>query len=642
MIVARWFWPTLVVLALVIAANHLEYHLRPRPDPGPGPVVRAEAGPDGHTTIALRESTEDSALTFARLGAWDFKPGRPAPADLQGLNGQMVTITGFMYPLGPGDQLSTFCLLRSTQTCCYGPRPQFTQYLLVETTAPVALERLAPVTVHGRFQLDPQPAQGYVYRLEAATVSAHATHPVDPEIWARDHGRDRWRWAILDQPGLVAEPPVLPPDLAALEGRRMVVDGAVHHRQETTLLVAATAPGQGPVPGLRQALTIHLAEGQTPTEAPFGAWEGLLRITADPGQWPDLGVVRLEDARPLPTQIAAMDDRRLIPPEVEILLVVILILTGVQRRPAALLLLLVPGWGMAQDVLLAEVGARRITLAQVQQGLPKDLFGPLRQEARTRRLDRLIRQAKAATVFTDLGQDPRPDAVEAAYRTFLARPMPLACGCHTVTTYAEYLTMSALTDAEVREELRWELAESAELERSWQAAHPGEAGAQALLATHGPALRASTIRLWLIPFYAGHEESLPPDPNAPCWTRALAARQRLDAGIPFSTVAQEAGCFHAEDQPAGDAGLVPRDDPLTAGAASGTPPAVPPDTLSPPLPTDFGVVLLRWRELTDAEVLSHRRATADWERRLALRNLMEAVPVHWTAEGQKVLGKPRP
>ena len=46
--------------------------------------------------------------------------------------------------------------------------------LPVEMKEPVKFERFAPVTVNGRFFVDPQPKQGYIYRMEGESVASAA------------------------------------------------------------------------------------------------------------------------------------------------------------------------------------------------------------------------------------------------------------------------------------------------------------------------------------------------------------------------------------------------------------------------------------------------------------------------------------
>ena len=139
-----------------------------------GVLIQTEKGPSGHSTIGIDESTilEDSTktlmLTFSRLMAWEYDADNhtPPPERVEKLDGRKVKLTGFMYPLQQGDSIQYFCLLRTTQTCCYGPRPQFNQYVFVEMDAPTSFFRLDPVSCVGKFRVEPAPDEGYIYRIE--------------------------------------------------------------------------------------------------------------------------------------------------------------------------------------------------------------------------------------------------------------------------------------------------------------------------------------------------------------------------------------------------------------------------------------------------------------------------------------------
>lgn len=137
-------------------------------------VIKDEQGPKGHATIGIDETSLDLdaykkfPLTFATLKTWKFETDNqpPPPEKIKKLDGRLVQLTGFMYPLQEGETIQFFCLLRSTQTCCYGPRPQFNQYVFVEMEKPVAFHRLAPVSCVGTFRVDPAPDEGFIYRME--------------------------------------------------------------------------------------------------------------------------------------------------------------------------------------------------------------------------------------------------------------------------------------------------------------------------------------------------------------------------------------------------------------------------------------------------------------------------------------------
>ncbi|MBI3988725.1 MAG: DUF3299 domain-containing protein [candidate division NC10 bacterium] len=143
---------------------------------GKGTKVRVieERGPTGHQTIGIEESTivedpgKELSLTFSTLMTWPYelKGNSPPPETVKRLDGHRVRIIGFMYPLQEGASIQYFCLLRSTQTCCYGPRPQYNQYIFVEMAKPTTFYRLDPVACIGKFKVDPAPEEGFIYRME--------------------------------------------------------------------------------------------------------------------------------------------------------------------------------------------------------------------------------------------------------------------------------------------------------------------------------------------------------------------------------------------------------------------------------------------------------------------------------------------
>jgi len=143
-------------------------------------LIQEEKGPSGHSTIGIVESsiaedtTKTLALTFSRLMTWkyDADNNTPPPEVIKTLDGRKVKLTGFMYPLQQGDSIRYFCLLRTTLTCCYGPRPQFNQYAFVEMDAPTPFFRLDPVSCVGKFRVEPTPDEGYIYRIEGETCES--------------------------------------------------------------------------------------------------------------------------------------------------------------------------------------------------------------------------------------------------------------------------------------------------------------------------------------------------------------------------------------------------------------------------------------------------------------------------------------
>jgi hypothetical protein len=141
-----------------------------------------EKGPAGHKTIGIDESSlgedagKETILTFTSLMKWEYdaKKNSSPPESVKKLDGRKVRIMGFMYPLQEGANIQNFCLLRSTQTCCYGPKPQYNQYIFVEMAKPTQFRRLDPVSCVGVLKVNPSPDEGFIYRMEGISCQAVA------------------------------------------------------------------------------------------------------------------------------------------------------------------------------------------------------------------------------------------------------------------------------------------------------------------------------------------------------------------------------------------------------------------------------------------------------------------------------------
>ncbi len=139
--------------------------------------VRKEKGFAGHNTIGIDEdsvvvdTTKELQLTFSTLMTWEYEvdDNTSPPESVKKLDGRKVSLAGFMYPLQEGKSIEFFALLRTTQTCHYGPRPQYNQFVFVEMGKPTKFYRLDPVSCTGKFWVDPAPDEGFIYRMEGET-----------------------------------------------------------------------------------------------------------------------------------------------------------------------------------------------------------------------------------------------------------------------------------------------------------------------------------------------------------------------------------------------------------------------------------------------------------------------------------------
>lgn len=313
----------LTAILLLFAANHVEYHFRGRAiqkvaKAEPSAVfVRKEDSLAGHNSIGIAENklpdgTDQPFLRFATLGDWDFDsqaPTTPCPDSVESLSGKDTTMVGFMYPLEAGEKLKTFCLLRSTQTCCYGPKPQYNQYVLVEMPQAVKFERLMPVIVEGKFIVDPKPEEGYIYRMEATAVRPAAAE--DPEVDGKEAAQKAhlplFDFALLEDMRPASDQAAAsssPAQLSQLDGQQVVVEGYfLSETKETPPRIRVgkewwDGVSKGVPPNLYNAVMVTPKNQE---EVP-SRWKqkvvftGVLHVTPDRDAWKTRGIVSIEEA----------------------------------------------------------------------------------------------------------------------------------------------------------------------------------------------------------------------------------------------------------------------------------------------------------------------------------------------------------
>ena len=305
----------LPLLVLLFVANHLEYYHRiktPANKSIPNVVVRSENNfLPSHKTIGIDEKASDNTgsvfLRFATLGLWDFDPKTLSlcPAEIQRISDRDVSCIGFMYPLEAGTKLKSFCLLRTTQTCCYGPRPQYNQYLLVEMKEPAKFERLKPVVVQGKFFVDPQPSQGFIYRMEGKSVVpiVEDEPDVNPADAARKANLPLFDFAPLAEMGKQNSDTV-PGQLQALDDKQVLVAGYFLNRVEGAsprILVGCEwwdGATRGKRPTIYNAVMVFPKDvsQMPPLWKDRGIVSGVLHVEKDAVNWPKSGIASLREA----------------------------------------------------------------------------------------------------------------------------------------------------------------------------------------------------------------------------------------------------------------------------------------------------------------------------------------------------------
>jgi len=274
------------------------------------PQVREAVGPEGHQSIKLVYGHSSEEASFEILQTWDYSPEQDiiVPFEVKSLHEQVISIAGFMFPLSEGEKIKAFCLMATTQTCCYGPKPQFNQFILVESSEEVTFERIRPVKVTGKFFIDPQPQDGYIFRMEAEKV-VHAAAP-KLTFYADPGDSSPMPWLILEQlrPASVKDVVSieLPDGLIALNQKKVTVGGHYLGQFDVGEDVAFMVGNhfwdrccQGTPPDIFNAVMVFTASSGPDLFYHHGmaSFSGILEINTDRDTWMQDGIIRLKNAR---------------------------------------------------------------------------------------------------------------------------------------------------------------------------------------------------------------------------------------------------------------------------------------------------------------------------------------------------------
>jgi len=157
--------------------------------------ARSEPGPAPVPALAARPRPEYLSVSFEELAAFPFEVTyymldaqhgpqsaaaetlRQIPDPVKALNGQEVSLTGFMLPTTLEHGLAKeFLILRNQSMCCYGIPPKITEWVNVRTAGkgikPIMDQ---PVTVCGTFHVGDVRENGElvgIYRLDAEELTS--------------------------------------------------------------------------------------------------------------------------------------------------------------------------------------------------------------------------------------------------------------------------------------------------------------------------------------------------------------------------------------------------------------------------------------------------------------------------------------
>jgi hypothetical protein len=208
-----------------------------------GLTARIEDVPYGCLTYGIDETSLEEVhgimnVKFAQLGKWEENElcrFPEPPPEIAALHEKRIYIVGFMYPLESGKMIGSFKLMRSTQTCCWGPSPDYNQFALVTMAeGKTKFERITPVAVIGKFFVECKPRWGYIYRIEANHVEAAVKDEQSPQYNNQaitEKGLTKLDFSLIEKLGPQLEQyeeiKEWPEELLKLEGKKVFAEGYI-------------------------------------------------------------------------------------------------------------------------------------------------------------------------------------------------------------------------------------------------------------------------------------------------------------------------------------------------------------------------------------------------------------------------------
>ena len=128
-------------------------------------VWRPAETPPGGTSWALLESTEE----ITRVGDDGFIRSRPVfPPQVAALEGERITVAGWMMPLENGARQRRFVLLAYPPGCPFHLHALPYQFIEVLASEPVRLDEVNVIAVSGVLELTGEDESGIFYKLHDA------------------------------------------------------------------------------------------------------------------------------------------------------------------------------------------------------------------------------------------------------------------------------------------------------------------------------------------------------------------------------------------------------------------------------------------------------------------------------------------
>ena len=462
-----------IIIILLALINHSKPFLYPETN---DVSVSASGEIFGHKSITIDENdstTVAGSLNFNLLGEWQYEVDSSisCPQNIMELSGKRVVITGFMYPLDLGSEIYNFCLLKTTQTCCYGPKPEYNQYLFVESKCPVTFERFSPVSITGTFYVDQNPDEGYIYRFEADKVVAAERKTKDVDIYnlSEETGIPIFDFSIMKSGSY-----------EKLDGKQFIVDGYVTGVDGDDLYLSENywdGVSNGVMPNLYNTIVVQpINKSNLPMVwEPKATFIGELRAYNGENKHETGSLIVLGKGEIQGRCKTSLLNRGFIPIYFELTIILLLILFYLikilknrRKTVVPLLILLSVSLTKADDKIMAEINGVNIYESQLKKGLEKGSYFKRQEESiLSSRLTILINDLIVDQELSKLGLAIPKEVIDKEIKEYRETP-PSMDVCCAYPSLEEYYEINSINEDLFRKQLRTTFGVDSILSTTWE------------------------------------------------------------------------------------------------------------------------------------------------------------------------------
>lgn len=260
----------------------------------------------------------------------------------------------------------------------------------------------------------------------------------------------------------------------------------------------------------------------------------------------------------------------------------------------------------------ARVNGHDLRTPDINAGLRPDIDPEQRDQIRQLHLQRLV----AATVIDQALEQHNltvaPKDIDAAIADLRQNPPMLTCGCCGFSSLDDFLRANGMTEADLRLDVKRDLALAQLAQQAWTAKYPTPADEQAAVAHEGPQLAQKYRKAWQI--FTNAPEVSPETPASASKSKEARAKlqKALDA-IAAGKSFEDAARLYSEDastaRKGGFLGYVPIDLPLVGLIDSKRWPTLEPAKPHGPYRSWVGYHVVQIAPLTPADELELLKTT---------------------------------